>query len=446
MKILTLFLIASFSLFSISLKGQAKPEGTTEITRWQYGKDAALSLTYDDGYINQFTVALPMMNKLNLPATFFIITGQLAGSKYHGEFIGRPVATIIKETTATSTGKPNFFERASAIPYLGYQGILDYHVRAGSLYESGKVEQAYALIDSVYEKVRNGEFKPGTRNVINTKGITWDDVREFEKEGHEFASHTVTHPMTPVLDEPNLLYELQNSREDILKQLGARATFSAECSYGIENPRVMEYALKIYPALRNRMPEPYLAELNRSSKLLPGSFNKEYVQWQRGATTKTNMALMKSWVDTVLTHRNNWLVLVFHGVDGNGYEALSHDILEEYFLYIKEKESNLWIATFGDVTRYMRERMSAKVSVSNTAKKINIRLNHSIDKIMYDVPLTLKTYLPVSWKLVQVKQGNKNQQLNTSKDENGTYVLYQAAPNAEPINLSVIQYPLTKNK
>src|SRR5688500_9342081 len=88
--------------------------GQTEITKWQYGKSGAVSLTYDDVSINQFRQALPIMNRLKLPATFFIITGQIPGSQYQGKFIGRPVQEIIKETAQTPTNKENFFERASA--------------------------------------------------------------------------------------------------------------------------------------------------------------------------------------------------------------------------------------------------------------------------------------------------------------------------------------------
>ena len=63
---------------------------TTEVTKWQYGKTAAVSLTYDDGSINQFRVAVPIMDSFNFPATFFIITGEIPGSRYQGTFIGRP--------------------------------------------------------------------------------------------------------------------------------------------------------------------------------------------------------------------------------------------------------------------------------------------------------------------------------------------------------------------
>ncbi len=45
------------------------------------------------------------MKKLGFPATFHIVTGQVAGSKYAGAFIGRPVADIIAETASVPAGK-----------------------------------------------------------------------------------------------------------------------------------------------------------------------------------------------------------------------------------------------------------------------------------------------------------------------------------------------------
>src|SRR5688572_22497427 len=300
--ILTAVLLSFYNVFSQK----------TEITTWKDDKKAAISLTFDDGSPNQFSVALPMLNKLNIPATFFIITGDVEGSRYHGKFIGRPVAEIIKETASTPTSKDNFFERASAIGFTGYKGTVNYHTNAGILYEGGKIEEAYKLIDTAYMKVRNNEFEP-VNNQERNRHLTWEAVKKYAAQGHEFASHTITHPRLAVLDEVNMIYELEKSKEEIKDKLGEQYTFSAEGPYGTEDERVMSYAYKIYPALRNRMPEPYLGELNRSSKVQPGTVNKEYVQWQRGAVTKTSLPLMKSWVDTVEAHNNHWLVLVFHG-------------------------------------------------------------------------------------------------------------------------------------
>ena len=415
--------------------------GKTVITKWQGDKQSAISITYDDGTINQFTVARPIMNKLGLPGTFYINTGLVNGSA-KGKFIGRPNAEIIKETASIETNQDNFFERASLIGFTGTSEAVEYHSRAGSLFESGRITEAYELIDKGYEQIRNGNLKNPDGIVFfdNSVGDTsWEDFKTYTDEGHEIASHMVTHPRLAVLDEVNLLYELEQSKADIQKFLGEKYTFSAECPYGTEDERVMEYAHKIYPALRNRMPETYLDELNRSSKRQPGESEKEYVQWQRGPLTNVSMEVMKSWVDTCIIHDKIWLVLVFHGVDGIGWEPRTGAELEEYFSYMNEKEAYLWVATFADVTKYIRERKNTSISSVVQNKTIVVNISSDLDPEVYNVPVTLKTYVPAAWKNMvlnkktkqEIQPGHKIQ-----KDELGFYVLYSVIPGEGEIILS----------
>lgn len=56
----------------------------------------------------------------------------------------------------------------------------------------------------------------------------------------------------------NILHELRRSKEDIEHFLGPYHTFSVECPFGTEDERVMPYLFEVYPAARNRMPEPWL--------------------------------------------------------------------------------------------------------------------------------------------------------------------------------------------
>ena len=98
----------------ISFLNAQSPLGNTEITKWQYDKTGAVSITYDDGSINQFVKAVPIMNRLNLPGTFFIVTGFIPGSKYQAKYIGRPVREIINESKTVPTNRDNVHERASA--------------------------------------------------------------------------------------------------------------------------------------------------------------------------------------------------------------------------------------------------------------------------------------------------------------------------------------------
>ncbi|MGK7389898.1 MAG: polysaccharide deacetylase family protein, partial [Candidatus Cyclobacteriaceae bacterium M2_1C_046] len=188
--------------------------------------------------------------------------------------------------------------------------------------------------------------------------------------------------------------------------------------------------------LRNRMPHPWLEELNRASNEDPQTYDTEYVQWQRGALSDTPMQTMKGWVDTALGEDNIWLVLVFHGVEGIGWEPLSEEELREYYSYMAGASDELWIATFKDVTKYIRERMSSEVKSSWGGDRISITLEHSLDPELYSDPLTLKTYIPDGWNSVSVKQGNKILTIEAREDSQGKYIQYDAKPNDEPVVLS----------
>jgi len=428
-----------FFLFLFFLFSNSNANAQTEVTKWQDGKKGAISITYDDGNINQFRHALPVMKRLKLPATFYIITGPIPGSQYNGKFIGRPAQEIISETSRVLTNADNYFERASAAKYLGYIGANAYYDSSAILFEDGKETDAYKIMDSLYSKARNGSLKKGqelSMEVAQEKGLTWDSIKLYASQGYEFASHTITHAHMAVLDTANMFYELEKSKEDIKNHLGNQYTFTAEIPFGIEHPRAMKYALPAYPTLRNMMTDPYMQEINRGYRTQPGSSDKEYVQWQRGATTKTPLPLMNSWIDTTLIHDNIWLVLVFHGIDGMGYEALPHELLDTYFQYIKKNDDRLWVANFSDVAKYMRERMSASINTEKSANKIIVHLQHSLDKNTYNIPLTLKTYVPAEWKHVEVKQDGHHQQFHVQKNDGQPYILYQVNPNGGVIELS----------
>lgn len=62
---------------------------------------------------------------------------------------------------------------------------------------------------------------------LTFKGIdclTWSQVRELANSGIEFGSHTVTHPQLKTLQEKEIQYELQASKDSIEQQLGRSVT------------------------------------------------------------------------------------------------------------------------------------------------------------------------------------------------------------------------------
>jgi hypothetical protein len=286
--------------------------------------------------------------------------------------------------------------------------------------------------------VRQGTFKREAADQASTNqesGVTWEELDALSKRGYEFASHTVTHPRVALLDDANLAYELEKSRLELFDHLGYKHTFSVECPYGTEDPRGVAFALQRFQAARNRMPDSFVEDLDRASTADPTLSKKEYVRWQRGVLTKTPMELIKSWVDTAATHNNIWLVFVSHGVDGIGWEPKTHQEIREYLEYMKSKEASLWIATFQDVTKYMRERTHAELRPYQDGDALSVVLREDLTDLSYDLPLTLKTYVPIDWRVVEVRQGKRTTRAEVIHDQERAYVLYQAVTNAEVIRL-----------
>ena len=149
------------------------------------------------------------------------------------------------------------------------------------------------------------------------------------------------------------------------------------------------------------------------------------------------MGEMKSWVDTCLVADNIWLVLVFHGVDGIGWEPRTGAELEEYFNYIQAREDQLWVATFADVTKYIRKRKDASVESHFKNDQISVSVSHPLDPSVYDVPLTFKTYVPNDWTQVNLGLGGPGDQiLEVGQDPEGRFVMYEIDADRSTITLS----------
>jgi peptidoglycan/xylan/chitin deacetylase (PgdA/CDA1 family) len=425
-----------------SLSGQAP---STTITKWQDGKLAAVSITYDDSTINQFRIAVPMMNERGLPGTFFVITGEIPGSEHRPMFVGRPIMDIIRESAKVPTNRDNALERSSMLRYLGEVqrieivlenfrpnsawGLIEkgdfapFDKVLGMLRESG---ETYAVGAKAVVPVRSQE--DGRPPAIHPGGLTWDEFRQVAKQGHEIANHLVSHAHTPGLDEANILYEAMRADEDIRAQMGDAHAFSIEASYGIHDARVERILVPRFPLTRNWVTDEFMDGIFRGDDRDPAAMKKEYVQWQRGALTRTPVAEMIAWVDKSLA-TGAWLVLVIHGVEGIGYQPVPAANLRTYFDYMKANDSRLWVATFRDAGKYARERMSSKVTTRQSGDVIEVSVTHSLNPKLYDLPLTARTVVPAHWTSVELTQGKTALTLPVKQDGGSSFVLYRIAPN-----------------
>jgi hypothetical protein len=136
---------------------------------------------------------------------------------------------------------------------------------------------------------------------------------------------------------------------------------------------------------------------------------------------------MNSWIDDILTREDTWLVLVFHGIEGIGWEAIPKERIKSYFEYIGSKSSDIWVGTFAEVTQYMRQRMATNVVMKvNGNSQIEISLISELDPYWYNQDLSLKTYLPKNWNKIEIAQNDHSGILEIQTDDNGRFVAYNA--------------------
>jgi photosystem II stability/assembly factor-like uncharacterized protein/peptidoglycan/xylan/chitin deacetylase (PgdA/CDA1 family) len=133
--------------------------------------------------------------------------------------------------------------------------------------------------------------------------------------------------------------------------------------------------------------------------------------------------------------------IVYHGLErvtpNWGYQdmwAVKQDVFLPFLdgLQQRRDRGDLWITDHISWHQYKTERESAKVAVSeNTSKRIALKLTTSADPKFYDLPLTLVTQVPASWKKCQITQGAKTQTVDVAQSS----VRFQAQPDGSLITL-----------
>ena len=149
-------------------------------------------ITFDDGYRDNYTHALPILRAHGATATFFLTTG----------FLDRPrlswwdeVAWMVRTTGGDAREIPALLDRVKALPGARRDGFLD---RLGASTGAGRAPVAAA----------EGEW------------MTWRMARELLTAGMTVGGHTVTHPMLARLDEDAQRAEVMECRARLEAELG----------------------------------------------------------------------------------------------------------------------------------------------------------------------------------------------------------------------------------
>jgi peptidoglycan/xylan/chitin deacetylase (PgdA/CDA1 family) len=168
----------------------------------------AVCITFDDGYADNFEVALPILQRYGLNATFFIATGYLDGGRMWNDTVVEAVVKASGELLdLESLGLPRFSvatmaERAQVIQTL--LGQLKY------LPAQDRVQMSAAIAAHV--------GKPLPTNLM----MTTPQLRALHATGMEIGAHTVQHPILTKVSDVDAEHDIVASRQRLGELLGSQ--------------------------------------------------------------------------------------------------------------------------------------------------------------------------------------------------------------------------------
>jgi peptidoglycan/xylan/chitin deacetylase (PgdA/CDA1 family) len=172
-------------------------------------KSHSIMITFDDGYLDNYTSALPILLANGLTAAFFITTG----------FVEQSLS-------------PWYDDLAYAINSMQASEIVVPGIGELSLTSSGKRTQAVTSIISFLKSnpgIDPNRFVDALRADGDTANDTrarlfmnWDEITDLANQGMYVAPHTVTHQNLTALDDRLVREEIGTATEAISMRVGYR--------------------------------------------------------------------------------------------------------------------------------------------------------------------------------------------------------------------------------
>jgi hypothetical protein len=149
-------------------------------------------------------------------------------------------------------------------------------------------------------------------------------------------------------------------------------------------------------------------------------------------------------LDSILSdERYQWAILVYHHIYEhpneiprqvntaiNGKLFLPRTEMEKQVRLIRNRNS--WIAPEGDVYKYLKEKKAATISTQRFKNMIFLKVNHSLDQAVYDVPLTIE-YI-TNARIVRIEGSLTD---GTYQNRNGS-ILFNVKPDNE-VKIEIIE-------
>ena len=146
----------------------------------------------------------------------------------------------------------------------------------------------------------------------------------------------------------------------------------------------------------------------------------------------------KQWLDDTVKD-GNWLIVMCHAI-GVGGGDIKQSLADQFFAYAGNyvKSGDLWCATFGDATKYIRERQNTTVKerYENDTVYVDMKINRTagdgkfLAATVFNYPLTVEVRVPSTWSRVSYADGGNTQTATVYTRDGASYAMVNLTPGA----------------
>ena len=257
--------------------------------------------------------------------------------------------------------------------------------------------------------------------IITSLNPNWNGLKQARKGGHEIASHTVTHTALNTLSDADQEVELNNSQKEINTQMGNTECITLAYPFCIaSNPGITSSHYISARGCNGQIEQKTPSDLLNIASIICGA------QGAVKTTQEFNQTVNNS------ANINGWSVFLLHGINNDGgFSSTDSAELSKHLEYMNNNRDKFWIATCGNVVRYIRERNAASVhELSNTDSLITFSVKHPLDSLIYNFPLTVKRTVPANWGPFTVHQNGKELPVRVVTKNSKHYFIIDVVPNS----------------
>ena len=246
-------------------------------------------------------------------------------------------------------------DRAGAISYTFDDGLRKQYLLAAPILNELGLHATFFIVPNC---VTNTKAEAEAKKPGEMGGVSWDELREMAAKGQEIGNHTWGH-WFPKNDDVKAEEEISKADQKIQQEIGV---FPLSFCYpgNDRDPHRRELVLRHHVEAR---------------------------EYETRMGKEATPQLLNAWADRQAAE-HKWGVAMIHGIT-EGYDPIDPDVLRAHLTYVKEHQNDLWVDTFGNIARYVRERDAAQLQViGKTANSVTFILDTPLARPPFDAPLT----------------------------------------------------------